>query len=164
MYKTNYLLVCFSLIAILVGCTKQSPKCTFPDAPNIKAPVWVCNQAPQGVEVFAVGFAENSGVGKNFDKQMAATDARVHLAQRMRMYVAEMIKSHVESIGVNEANKLNSDLGAINNLVLSETHLFAKIIDQVKSPTGLYVMVVVEPEIVKQAVWKQFNAKKDLTD
>ena len=90
MNKAAYLVAGVAMSAFLAGCggTKEEvADCVFPDAPGTAAPGWVCDEPVEGVEVSAVGSAQKSGAGHSFMKQMAATDARVQLAQRMKLLI-----------------------------------------------------------------------------
>ena len=78
-----------SLTACFGGGSKQAavPDCTFPDAPAVAAPGWVCDEPVEGLAVSAVGSADKSGAGINFMKQQASAAARVQLAQMMKLWI-----------------------------------------------------------------------------
>ena len=84
---------------LLSGCgsdeiKQAAPDCVFPDSPATDAPGWVCDEPVEGVEVSAVGVAEKTAAGHSFMKNMAATDARVQLAQSMKVHVQNMVKQY----------------------------------------------------------------------
>lgn len=73
---------------LLVACASNQPapqqpvaSCMFADGSGQAAPEWVCGAPVNGVDLSAVGYADKSAAGPNFMKQMAATAARVELAQ-----------------------------------------------------------------------------------
>jgi len=109
--KTNTGLLGVSVLAmsmLLAACGSDDVKedvadCVFPDAPSAAAPGWICDEPVEGVEVSAVGVAEKSAAGHSFMKNMAATDARVQLAQSMKVHVQNMVKQYAETTGAADS-------------------------------------------------------------
>lgn len=65
------------------GKTKKAKKCLFPKSRKT-APGWVCKAQDDTEMVTAVGSFHKSGAGLEFMEQMAAADARVNLANKIR--------------------------------------------------------------------------------
>ena len=178
MNKAAYLVAGVAMSAFLAGCggTKEEvADCVFPDAPGTAAPGWVCDEPVEGVEVSAVGSAQKSGAGHSFMKQMAATDARVQLAQRMKVQVRNMIKQYVETTGAADAETVDRAMTSVTKQITNETLVGTKIFKTRTSPTGtLYVLLGMDPAGVEQAaenaiktsmrneraLWQQFKAQK----
>jgi hypothetical protein len=108
-------------------------------------------------------------------KQMAATSARVQLAQRMRVNVQNMIKQYAETTGAASAETVDMVNTSVTKQITDESLVGTKIIKTRSSPTGrLYVLIAMDPESVQkateaairtsmnndQALWQQFKAQK----
>lgn len=177
MKKLLLLVPCIAATAILAGCggKKAVEECVFPDAQNVEAPGWVCDQPVEGFDMAAVGSADKSGAGHDFMKQMAATSARVQLAQRMRVNVQNMIKQYAETTGAASAETVDMVNTSVTKQITDESLVGTKIIKTRSSPTGrLYVLIAMDPDSVQkaaeaairtsmnndQALWQQFKAQK----
>ncbi|MDH5484947.1 MAG: LPP20 family lipoprotein [Gammaproteobacteria bacterium] len=177
MNKMACLLTAVTALA-LTGCGDTKPdaaNCVFPDAPGSAAPAWICDQPVEGVEVSAIGTAEKSGAGHDFMKQMAATSARVQLAQRMQVEVRNMIKQYVEATGAADAETVDKVMTSVTKQITRETLVGSRIIHTRTSPKGsLYVLMGMDSASIKSAseqalktsmknenaLWQQFKAKK----
>jgi hypothetical protein len=179
MNKAAYLVAGVAMSALLAGCgdnvKEDVADCVFPDAPGTEAPGWVCDEPVEGVEVSAVGSAQKSGAGHSFMKQMAATDARVQLAQRMQVHVKNMIKQYVETTGAADAETVDRAMTSVTKQITNESLVGTKIFKTRTSPTGsLYVLLGMDPNGVadaaekavktsmknERALWQQFKAQK----
>ena len=178
MNKAAYLLAGVAMSALLAGCgdTKEEvADCVFPDAPATAAPGWICDEPVEGVEVSAVGSADKSGAGHDFMKQMAATSARVQLAQRMKVQVRNMIKQYVETTGAADTETVDKVMTSVTKQITNETLVGTRIYKTRTSPTGsLYVLLGMDDAAVEQAtqkalktsmkneraLWQQFKAQK----
>ena len=87
---------------------QAAPECVFPDATSATAPGWICDEPVEGVAVSAVGVAEKSAAGHSFMKNMAATDARVQLAQSMKVHVQNMVKQYAETTGAADSETVDN--------------------------------------------------------
>jgi len=165
----------------LTGCGSEPKKevvadCVFPDVPDKAAPSWICDEpVPNiGIDVYAVGSADKSAAGNDFMKQMAATSARVQLAQRMKVKVNNMIKQYVETTGAADTETVDKVLTSVTKQVTSETLAGSKIYKTRYSPKGnIYVLLGIDPTNVakiseaalkssmknERALWQQFKAK-----
>ncbi len=179
MNKAAYLVAGVAMSALLAGCgdkvKEEVADCVFPDAPGTAAPGWVCDEPVEGVEVSAVGSAQKSGAGHSFMKQMAATDARVQLAQRMKVQVKNMIKQYVETTGAADTETVDKVMTSVTKQITNESLVGTKIFKTRTSPTGsLYVLLGMDPASVEEAtekalktsmkneraLWQQFKAQK----
>lgn len=174
------LLTSAAMVSLLVACggTKKAenvPDCVFPDASDTAAPGWVCDEPVAGVSVSAVGAAQKSGAGNAFMKQMAATDARVQLAQNMKVEVRNMIKQYVETTGAADAETVDKVNTSVTKQITSQTLVGTRIYKSRVSPKGtLYVLLGMDPAAVEvaaknavktsmgndRALWQQFKASK----
>lgn len=179
MNKVTYFVAGIAMTAILAGCGKDKKEdvadCVFPDAPGAEAPGWICDEPVEGVEVSSVGSADKSAAGNDFMKQMAATSARVQLAQRMKVQVQNMIKQYVETTGAADQETVDKALTSVTKQITNETLVGTKIFKTRTSPNGnLYVLLGMDPAgvetMAKQAIktsmgnekalWQQFKAQK----
>ena len=179
MNKAAYLVAGVAMTAFLAGCgnkvKEEMADCVFPDATGTAAPEWICDGPVEGVEVSAVGSAQKSGAGHSFMKQMAATDARVQLAQRMKVQVKNMIKQYVETTGAQDSETVDQVMTSVTKQITNETLVGTKIFKSRTSPSGsLYVLLGMNAESVQQAtekavktsmkneraLWQQFKAQK----
>lgn len=170
-----------AMALVLTACggkdeVKQAaPDCVFPDAPDTAAPGWICDEPVEGIAVSAVGVAEKSAAGHSFMKNMAATDARVQLAQSMKVHVQNMIKQYAETTGAADSETVDKVNTSVTKQITDETLVGSKIYKTRTSPNGtLYVLLGLDPEraamATKQALttsmnndralWQQFKAQK----
>lgn len=166
----------------LVACSSNQPapqqpvaSCVFADGSNQPAPEWVCGAPVNGIDLSAVGYADKSGAGANFMKQMAATAARVELAQTMKVEVQNMIKQYSETTGAGDSETVDQVNTSVTKQITKETLVGSRIFRQMPTPTGgIVVLVGLAPEIVgniaeqalktsmknERALWQKFQAGK----
>tara|TARA_B110000211_G_scaffold165439_1_gene186750 strand:+ start:1275 stop:1856 length:582 start_codon:yes stop_codon:yes gene_type:complete len=178
--KIRSLLVA-SAATFLVACSSTQPlpqpvaSCVFADGSNQPAPEWICGAPVDGIELSAVGYADKSGAGANFMKQMAATAARVELAQTMKVEVQNMIKQYSETTGAGDSETVDQVNTSVTKQITKETLIGSRIFRQMPTPTGgIVVLVGLAPEIVgkiaeqsiktsmknERALWQKFQAGK----
>jgi len=181
--RFHLLLVASAAAVVMTGCsstTKENvaepPKeCVFPDSPKDAAPLWICDAPVEGVAVSAVGVANKSAAGVSFMKDQAAADARVKLAQQMKVHVNNMIKQYVETTGAGSSETVDKVNTSVSKLITSETITGSRIFRSTVSPKGdMYVLVGLDPTVTKEAtekilktsmnneraLWQQFKAAK----
>ncbi|MDT8282493.1 MAG: LPP20 family lipoprotein [Gammaproteobacteria bacterium] len=149
--------------------------CAFPDAPTESAPGWVCDQPVEGVAVSAVGVAEKSAAGYSFMKNMAATDARVQLAQAMKVHVQNMVKQYAETTGAADSETVDKVNTSVTKQITDESLVGTKVFKTITSPEGdLYVLLGMDAASAAtatqnalktsmnndKALWQQFKAQK----
>ena len=154
---------------------QAAPDCVFPDAPSATAPGWICDEPVEGVAVSAVGVAEKSAAGHSFMKNMAATDARVQLAQRMRVQVQNMVKQYAETTGAADSETVDKVNTSVTKQITDQTLMGTKIYKTRTSPNGaLYVLLGMDATAMAEAtqnalrtsmgndsaLWQQFKAQK----
>ena len=173
-----------SAAAILAGCStapktdsvaRAPAECVYPDSPKESAPLWICDAPVEGVAVSAVGMHEKSAAGVAFMKDQAAADARVKLAQQMKVRVNNMIKQYVETTGAGSSETVDKVNTSVSKLITSETITGSRIFRSATSPAGgMYVLVGLDPTVTKEAteklvktsmnndraLWQQFKAAK----
>lgn len=171
-----------SAATFLVACGATQPvqqqpvaSCVFADGSNQPAPEWVCGAPVNGIDLSAVGYADKSGAGANFMKQMAATAARVELAQTMKVEVQNMIKQYSETTGAGDSETVDQVNTSVTKQITKETLVGSRIFRQMPTPTGgIVVLVGLSPDTVNQlaenalktsmknerALWQKFQADK----
>ena len=165
---------------VLTSCgsdeVKQAePDCVFPDAPSAAAPGWICDEPVEGIAVSAVGVAEKSAAGHSFMKNMAATDARVQLAQSMKVHVQNMVKQYAETTGAADTETVDKVNTSVTKQITDESLVGTKIYKTRTSPNGnLYVLLGMDESVAAsatqnalrtsmnndRALWQQFKAQK----
>ena len=166
-----------SLTACFGGGNQQVavPDCTFPDAPEVAAPGWVCDEPVEGLAVSAVGSADKSAAGIDFMKQQASAAARVQLAQMMKVQVQNMIKQFAETTGSGESETVDQVNSSVTKQITNESLVGTRIYKTRRSPNGaLYVLVGLDDNAAslihetalktsmnnEKALWQKFQAKK----
>ena len=166
-----------SLTACFGGGSQQAsvPDCTFPDAPAVAAPGWVCDEPVEGLSVSAVGSADKSGAGINFMKQQASAAARVQLAQMMKVQVQNMVKQFAETTGTGDSETVDMVNSSVTKQITNESLVGTRIYKTRRSPNGaLYVLVGLDDNAAsaihetalktsmnnERAMWQKFQAKK----
>ena len=181
MFKKKLIFAAVGSSALLMlsacgGNVKQAvPDCVFPDATGTTAPGWICDEPVEGVAVSAVGTASKSAAGHSFMKNMAATDARVQLAQNMKVHVTNMVKQYVETTGAATSETVDKVNTSVTKQITDETLVGTRIYKSRVSPTGtLYVLLGLDDGAAakasenalrtsmnnERALWQQFKAKK----
>ena len=170
-----------STATLLAACSSNEPapqqvaSCVFADGSNAPAPEWVCGAPIADLDLSAVGYADKSGAGANFMKQMAATAARVELAQTMKVEVQNMIKQYAETTGTGKSETVDQVNTSVTKQITKETLVGSRIFRQMPTPTGgIVVLVGLSPDTVNQlaeqalktsmkndqALWQKFQAGK----
>ena len=149
--------------------------CIYADGSNKAAPEWVCGAPIEGYEMSAVGYADKSAAGPNFMKQMAATAARVEIAQIMKVDVSNMIKKYTETTGVGSTETVDRVNASVTRQITKESLVGSRVIRQMPTPTGGTVVLVGLSEASAQqvreqairtsmnndrALWQKFNSDK----
>jgi len=183
MRKVAYVLLSVVIASGVAGCSgaptkaeklAQLAECTFPNSKEA-APGWVCDEPVEGMTVTAVGSAAKSDAGHDFMKQMAATGARVQLAQNMRVQVQNMIKQYVETTGAAGKETVDRVNTSVTKQITDQSLQGTRIVKSVTGPDGtLYVLVGLDTAGAQQlteaaiktsmnndqAAWQQFRAQK----
>lgn len=167
--------------SLFAACSSNEPapqavaSCVFADGSNQPAPEWVCGAPVNDIDLSAVGYADKSGAGANFMKQMAATAARVELAQTMKVEVQNMVKQYSETTGAGDSETVDQVNTSVTKQITKETLVGSRIFRQMPTPTGgIVVLVGLSPDTVTklaeqalktsmkndQALWQKFQASK----
>ena len=176
---TNVLLI--SVISLgLAACETNPPAkakvadCVFPGTQDA-APGWICDEPVEGVEVSAVGVAEPTQAGEGFMKQMAQTDARVQLAQRVKVHIANMVKQYAETTGAGKDETVDRVNTSVTKQITDQDLVGSKIYKSRVGTNGkMYVLVGIDAaqatKITEAAVktsmnndralWQKFQAGK----
>jgi uncharacterized protein YeaO (DUF488 family) len=167
-------------IVLLAACSGEeikqaAPDCVFPDSPDTPAPGWICDEPVEGIAVSAVGAADKSAAGNSFMKNMAATDARVQLAQAMKVQVQNMVKQYAETTGAANAETVDKVNTSVTKQITDQTLVGTRIFKTRTSPNGtLYVLLGMDGGATAKAaedalrtsmnndraLWQQFKAQK----
>jgi hypothetical protein len=179
MSKLSNLMLC-SVVALGVAACSSTPAkpkvadCTYFGTQD-PAPLWICGAPVEGVDVSAVGSAEQSGAGEAFMKQMAATDARVQLAQSMKVQVANMIKQYAETTGAGKDETVDKVNTSVTKQITDQTLIGTRIFRTQSGTNGRYYVLVgldtasvqkITEAAVKtsmnndKALWQKFQAGK----
>lgn len=118
------------------------PDCVYADGSKEAAPAWVCGAPVTGVSLSAVGYSEKSEAGPNYMKQMAATAARVELAQILSLDIQNMVKQYVETTGAGDAETVDRVNSVVSKQVTEQTLVGSRVIRQLPTPTGGLVVLV----------------------
>ncbi len=123
----------------------EVPDCTFPDAPEIAAPAWICDEVIDGFPVSAVGSYRPTKAGHQFQKTQAVAAGRNALASRMKVHVKQMVKNYVETTGVGDDETVDAVTTDVSKQITSETLYGTRAVKTRKSPNGtLYVLVAMD--------------------
>lgn len=166
--------VTLGIAACATPAAKKVAECVFPGSDK-EAPAWVCDAPVEGLSVGSVGSAPKSDAGVAFMKQMASTDARVQLAQRMKVQVQNMIKQYAETTGAGSKETVDRVNTSVTKQVTDQSLQGTRIFRSIVAPDGtMYVLVGLDEVSVQklteaavktslnndQAAWQQFRAQK----
>ena len=181
--KTQLVLTA-ALATLLTACSSNNTKddmadCVFADGSNQPAPAWVCGAPVDDVDLAAVGYADKSAAGPNFMKQMAATAARVELAQVMQVEVQNMIKQYAETTGTADSETVDQVNSSTTKQITNQSLVGSKIYRQMPTPSGgMVVLVGLDADTVntlaeqalktsmnnERALWQKFQAEKSFDE
>ena len=131
------------------------------------------------MDLAAVGYADKSAAGPNFMKQMAATAARVELAQVMQVEVQNMIKQYAETTGTADSETVDQVNSSTTKQITNQSLVGSKIYRQMPTPSGgMVVLVGLDADTVNQlaeqalktsmnnerALWQKFQAEKSFDE
>ncbi|ADU66767.1 hypothetical protein LGV61_10180 [Desulfurispirillum indicum] len=166
------------ILAVVAGCGKKAGEvleCTYPDAPTVQAPLWVCGYPVEGIEVSAVGSHPVSAAGVNFTQTMAEAAAMERLARSMQVHVAQRIQRYTETTGVGDAETVDTVNQSVSRLLTSQNLHGAKRYRIITSPANTtYVLMGLDAASLEeltrqtlqtsmnndQAAWQQLRAQK----
>ncbi|WP_413282956.1 hypothetical protein [Vibrio sp. MA40-2] len=166
--------------------TQNFAECTFPDAPTVKAPGWICDVMPTDLAAGAKGYAKKSAAGMTVMRKIAVNDARVNLAAELETDVSNLFQAATEGTTSTSAaegvllvtEEVQETFENITKSVVSKTLTNSRIVVSQTSPTGgLYVLVgmdqaaydaninkVIDGVSDDSALWDQFNNEKAAAD
>lgn len=184
----NRLMLSFAAIGVsigLVACggkdavkTAAVPDCVFPNT-STAAPGWVCDEPVPGLDVQAVGIAEQSKAGISFMKDMAAADARGRLAEQTKIRVQKMVKKYLGTTGVGDSETVDAAASSTLKTITNETLVGSKVYKSRTGPEGRYFVLLgldamaaekITQNAVQtsmkndQALWQQFLAQKSFDE
>ena len=177
-------LITAAAATLMVACSSNEPtpvvaECVFADGSNQPAPLWVCGAPVEGIDISAVGYADKSAAGPNFMKQMAATAARVELAQTMKVEVQNMIKQFAETTGTADDETVDQVNSSTTKQITKQELQGSKIYRQMPTPSGgMVVLVGLDADTVTQiaeqalktsmnnekALWQKFQSQKSFDE
>lgn len=183
--NSKSIMVVIAVVCCLSGCAsgpKSTDKvslnkvtdCYFPNTKKT-APLWVCDAPVEGMAISAVGTAAKSDAGIGFMKQMAATEARVQLAQIMKVQVQNMIKQYAETTGAASRETVDRVNTVVTKQITDQSLQGTKIFRTEYAPDGSIFVLVGLDEVAarqltesaiktsmnnEQAAWQQFRAQK----
>ncbi len=170
-----------ALGVLLSGCSSTPqvatavPDCTFPDAPEVAAPSWICDAPVEGIDVSAVGSFRKTAAGVQFQKTQATANARNQLAANMKVHVKQLVKNYTEVTGVGDDETVDTVSSDVSKQITQETLFGTKVFRTRVSPNGtMYVLVGMDSEGAaanaqaalmtsyknKKAMWQKFMSDK----
>ena len=149
------LLVLGAVAAALVGCKSDDSvegvqhfaQCTFPDAPTVEAPSWICDVMPKDLAIGAKGYAKKSAAGQSVMRRIAVNDARVALASEFETNVSNMFQQAMQGTTLTKSTEGSTEevmeaFQDVTKTVTSRTLTNSRVIvSQVSPAQGLYVLV-----------------------
>ena len=174
----KFLIISLSVAAIFTGCaTSNNPSVNTPSCQidGATAPSWVCDGGANIKEgIVAVGSAEKSPLGINFQRQEAMAAARDEIARQINLKVKNIIKTYMSSTGTGDSKTAERVVTSASKQIASQALRGSKLLKTWISPKGtMYVLVGVQGNIkdmtkkaIKttfkndQALWQEFKAKK----
>ncbi|CAK4074720.1 LPP20 family lipoprotein [Vibrio sp. 16] len=190
-------LISVSLVTLLAGCQSTNTisveqaqnfaPCTFPDAPTVAAPGWICDVLPTGLAAGATGYSKKSPAGLNVMRKVAVNDARVNLASQFQTDVNNLFQQAIESsvttsetlAGTEITEDVQETFENITKSVVTRSLTNSRVIVSQASPTGgVYVLVGMDQAtfdanmntVIDQvsgkdsALWDQFNNEQAAAD
>ncbi len=116
--------------------------CTFPDTPNTKAPIWVCETKIDGLVIQGMGVSENEAAGISHQRQLALLDGQTVLAEQLKSNITAAVKSLSATQGSkNELRIAKSSSSDLAMNIDNEIHAMT-IYQSVRSPGGAYYVLV----------------------
>lgn len=171
----KFLLVMFvlSTFLVLTGCGEKEVKPLANPCFN-GAPAWVIDPSMEG-GLTGLGSAKIGAAGMSFARTESMAVARDEIARTMSVKVKNMFKNFTQQTGIGDDQTVDKVATNVSKQVASQTLSGTKAKNTWISPCNeLYILVVLDPESVQEAVkkqvqtslrnekalWQQFQAKK----
>ena len=164
-------------LLVFSGCAtkevkKENISCQI-DGEN--APAWICTGGKVKGMITAVGSADPSPLGFNFQRTEAISAARDAIARQISIRVKNIFKRFESSTGVGKEQTVEKSVENVSKQLSYETLKNSKLLKLYKSKKGtLYVLVgVPKDEVVngvktsiesKKALYQKYLAKKSWED
>jgi len=122
------------------------------------APNWVLDPTMEG-GITGLGSAKIGPAGLSFARQEATAAARDEMARNISVKVNNMFKSFTQTTGIGDAQTVDKVASNVSKQVASQLIEGSKVKYQWISPAcnELFVLVVQDPNITKQAVKQAVN-------
>ena len=179
MKKLNLKMAVMGILAtgafMLTGCGQQPQ----PKLNGTKVPAWVFNggakikNSKKHMFLYAVGSAEKSPLGINFQRDEAIANARDALSRQISVKVENMFKTYMSSTGVGDSQTAEKVATDVSKQLSREVLQNSKLINTFIMPDKTMYVLVGMPKIKQalwnatqttfhnnQALWQEFKAKK----
>lgn len=160
------------LIATISACS-STPKvatapevlmaddCMYKDAPQTKAPLWVCDVPLEGFALSAVGFSEKRPT-QSMTSAAAKADANIQMAEHFATSVAQLFTDAQKSLVTENIEKFIVDTSLVKESMTSATLYGAKVYRSVTSPAqGYYVVLAMDQNTYEANAERIFAALVD---
>ena len=179
--KYKSLLLAAAPVVLLAACASGPQpaavvaNCTFPDAPDIAVPDWVCGMPVAGIAISAVGIAQPTSAGVSHQTNIAEADGRAKLGKEFESQVQNMTKTYIGTTGIGDSETVDKVTQDVTKTVSNQTLYGSKKYNTRVSPNGvMYVLmgmsetntrkavaeVVADSMDNDQALWQEFKAQQ----
>ena len=163
------------ILSIFIGCgnnPQPEMKCQIDGA---TAPSWICKNVDNNSTIYAVGSAEKSPLGFNFQKTEALSNGRDELSRKIKLKVKNMTKNFMSSTGIGNAQTAEKVFTDVSKQVSYNTITGSSLEKIWLSPKKtLFILVGVKRNLIAssakkavktslhndQALWQKFLAQK----
>jgi hypothetical protein len=163
MKKVIFLTFALVMTCFQIGRSEEDYNPHYFPGTTARAPGWVLGEPVRDWEVSAVGSAEKSAGGLDFQRQKAMSSARVELVHQMKTYLANMIEQYVGVAGTaSTTESVDAFSRSVTSNITEGTLVGSKMVKSVYGPDGtLWVLVAVDrstvERIAKQAMQTSLN-------
>jgi len=153
-------------IVVFIGCSSKNqtiPQTTECVIENQEAPVWICAPKDTKEYITAVGSAEKSPLGFNFQRTEALSAARDALARRIEVKVKNIFKRFESVTGAKNNKTAEKVVENVSKQVANITLRNTKILATWQSKNGtLYVLVGVPKKNIEEEIKTSLSSKDAL--
>ncbi|MHA1539140.1 MAG: hypothetical protein ACTSXQ_01525 [Alphaproteobacteria bacterium] len=145
---TLFILVIILLLMSLASCGSTSHNrsetvdCAFSDSRRAPAPLWVCDRPVDGLDLSAVGSAEESSAGFYVMKKRAAARAGTKLTQNFRSRLEDMLRQYVQKTDPTQAENIPAITRSVTEQIKDQKIARSRLYKTITGPEGdIYVLM-----------------------
>lgn len=151
------LLCTIGLAALVASCASNKDntvikECYYPDNGQSEAPLWVCGASFGDYPMLATGSYPKTGAGVDFQRTLAANNARAELAARFKTDMVRDVERFINAQGVEMNEQVDQYAKSVTQQFTDNSLFGSQILRTATNPTSgvLYALVGMNTEDISK--------------